>query len=1256
MANSVYSEVTAVPTGGFERDRVLDKLKTADTDLPFSFKHIKISHNDFAISDVYNDSIRKLYSNYLFLIANAEMTTKTSPTTGDFGYWSFDTTFTPELCSVATFPVTGTSTPLLSGTKETHIAKKTFTNDSNDYFLYFNYSPNQSIIFESTTTLSLSNTLLSGNYVEFNKTFKFKNVVSVDTVDNLLFVLDQGLDTVFKFDIAGLITNDPALKRTGINDLDHPGRYLLKTIGGQGLSQTKNKLLSATCLSVHDDRVYILDNGHNSLKVFDLDFNFIHEFSSPSKFNDPNTGKLVSIVVDEQSDTNITPKGYILSKKGKVLEYDVQNNVIGEPHSPFDIYDTRMQAVTGFEESKNFTKIVNSKSSKNILYISNNKNIFKFYKTNFNLPITTFDFSKANFILGSTDSETPSANEILSFDSVLHNDADYLTVTTTPFSAVDTNNVFISPTVTYVFGDKDISTKLYHENFYTNYFSLSDILVLPQETVSNITFNKTTKKLIYNHFSLFENLNKKVYSYYNDVKGMFLMPTLCTINYKAFDLPSNFTIDSNFYIGVNEPLLTDVVNRPLELLYNQQVDLFNLIKEESLNNNPPSNIPARLPGQNEHATNVLSLTSIVENVSGGTVINIGVKRENDIDTKNTCSFSYYTTLGTAVATDFDPFIDGWTLSGEDSFSRDETLKPLISIGTKTFFTGDNKTFSFIIKQQSNCVIDPTAQVCAITLTPRENSKYTLSLSGTSWSVYEGNTVRVGITRNDPFGTGEYLEDSIVNIAVLPFSNIATSEYAPHAPKSSTYAYTIDEDEDFSIPIPATPGTLSAGELSATSTLHFTAGVSSLVFDLSAQPSGIGSSDEKIVSIELSNPSDSATLGTNYGLVRINEELKTIHLFLSSISATYESGPDIGGGLAVPNMLSCVNIWEALSASTAETNTVAWSAVSATNPVSATFTVHSPLSVFSVSAVSGALQFDAPNIEDGSIEDFVYLNNGIEFIVEDGSALVGKGGQGGHGALHLSGFDFTKTTGAGSGDLSASNTASFDGGPAINNFDTYFKQFIISNSGAIYGGAGGGSGGLLGVSATSMAHVSSLSAGAGGGGGAGIHLTNCGSGGHAAIHTIESSIDVFEYRRTLPVGDSRGHLTITNDGSDGQVEGGSVGPAGVGGNAGGFKVATIFVSDFGVGTAPGPDVDDNTVTLDTYPAMAGLAGGGIGLTGETDSSAVAPTGGVQLSWTTTLEDQWKIRAGGAAGLILDTTSQVLTTSSTGTFSGSQGNIV
>jgi hypothetical protein len=80
MAISVYSEVTAVSTHGYERDRVLDKLKLPDSNLPYTVDDITISHNDFAIADVYNDSIKKLYYNYLWLITNGEIVTKTPPT------------------------------------------------------------------------------------------------------------------------------------------------------------------------------------------------------------------------------------------------------------------------------------------------------------------------------------------------------------------------------------------------------------------------------------------------------------------------------------------------------------------------------------------------------------------------------------------------------------------------------------------------------------------------------------------------------------------------------------------------------------------------------------------------------------------------------------------------------------------------------------------------------------------------------------------------------------------------------------------------------------------------------------------------------------------------------------------------------------------------------------------------------------------------------------------------------------------------
>ena len=398
MANSIYSEVTAVSTTGFERDRVLDKLTQPKMDLPYTVEDITISHNDFAVSDVYNDSIKKLYDNYLWLIANAEIIKTNSPISAvGSSYISIDTSGTPHLSATTVNIGTKTNkTPLssLSGVQETAIFNKT---DNTEKFVFFNYSRDMSVISETNTNLTTITNLLTGNEVEFNKTFKFKNVVSVDVSGNFLFVLDKDANTVFKFDISGFLTDDPALKRTGISDTDHPGRYLLKTIGGDGVSQSKNKLNKPQSLSVYKDRIYILDNGHSSLKVFDLDFNFVHEVTSPSKFTGVNGSDLVSIVVDQYSDTNLTAHGYILTKYGSIIEYDVSNNTLSKTRTLWKYWDTRLNSLSGIDLSSSFHKIVNCKSQKNILYIGNGGRIYKYYKTNLynRQPIANFDFTVA---------------------------------------------------------------------------------------------------------------------------------------------------------------------------------------------------------------------------------------------------------------------------------------------------------------------------------------------------------------------------------------------------------------------------------------------------------------------------------------------------------------------------------------------------------------------------------------------------------------------------------------------------------------------------------------------------------------------------------------------------------------------------------------------------------------------------------------------------------------------------------------------
>ena len=1207
MASSVYSEVTSVSTYGFEQDRVLDKLKVASTSLPYTVDDVTISHNDFAISDVYNNSLTKLYKNYLYLIANAELLTKSPPTSAAPNYLSINDSMAGSLVAVTTDPKDGTGTNYLSSLQETHITLK---NDGTEKFLYFNYSSDESVISETDVNLTTITTLVSGNEVEFNKTFKFKNVVSVDIVDNLLFVLDKDSNTAFKFDITGLITDDVALKRTGVNDTAHPGRYLLKTIGGEGTSQTKNKLVRPSSLSVYKNRVYILDNGHNSIKVFDLDFNFIREVNAPSLFNNSNTGELVSIVVDQYSDTNESVFGYILSSNGKIIEYDVVDNTLSQPQALFNFYDTRLYTLSGLNESGNFKKIVNSKAVKNILYICNNGKIYKYYKSNLNQYLGVLNLSAGATSTGLRISGNDDDQQILSFDTALYNNKDYVAVTT-----VVNSNQKVS---TYVYEDEHVTTKLYSENLYTNYFTLSDILVLPQEIVNNITFNKTTKKLIYNHYSLFENLNKKVYSFYNTNEGYASVPTLCTVNYHEFTKPSALDDSNNLYIGVNEPLLADVINRPLKLLYSQQESLFNLIKEEPLNNNPPDNIAIRLPANTESYPNVLKVESAASTVSAGDFITMKVTRTNVLTALPSCSFKFYTTLGTATSADFT------YISSDDKdievFNKDETEKE-IYIDTLQFFTGADKTFNFIIEENTNCVIDSNLSTVTGTITGI-GDMYTISMSAATLSVNEGSTGRVAITRtvtDTPTGLPDIDVESSVNLVITEDTVATAGSYTPVVTGSNDKNVVVTRYEDF-------PGTgvtqqTSAAQIDNTSTIFFTGNVSSVVFDISAV-NDLSESTSKSLTLVIDNPSAGSAMGSILEQkISLNQEYKTTSLFLSAISASYLTD--------TTNMLSCVNIWEALSGSTAESNTTAFSTFSATNPYIVNFTVNTPLSVFSVSTVSAALQFDPPT------DSMVYNSNQLNVIVEgvggnigDVSALLmGKGGDGGHGALWLSGSDFDP--GAATDPVSASYFIGQDGGPAIDG-SSYFSTVSVNNSGFVYGGAGGGGGGVLGLSAQIDSFVHFLSAGSGGGGGSGIHVANYGAGGLAGVKYFEDSADVqtANFR----------HVFVNN---------GAVGTYGNAGLGGTYSSSSNSTNTY-------PTIAGTGTTITDHLQMSGLSGGSYGLPGQGDGVYYYPLDGSNThatlpaagSYEIGVPNNYKQRAGGAAGDIAKlrrstSTTQVIT---------------
>jgi len=1107
--SSVYSEVTAT----YSRDRVLEKFDTAANTLPYTLNDIKISHNDLLVANVYNNSISKLYSNYLYLIANAEITTKVSPTTA-LSSLNFNDTYVGTLGAPTT---TTTGTTSLSTIKEVHVInKRNYSNNSQDR-LVLSFGDDNSLVFKYTNDGSSVVSLISGNKVEFNKQFEYSEVVAVDSIDNNLFVLDKGNNTLFKYDASGLINSDPPVERTGITS-GLPGRFLVKTIGGKGKVNRKNKLTDPSGISIFDNKIYVLDNGNLTIKVFDLNFNFINSHTNKEIFD----YKPVSISVSRRSDLSSVGKIFILGQRGEIITCNLDFTNL-KVYKVFADYTSRLDASKFYSEKTGFKKIISSPSNNNVLYVVTNKSVVKFYKTNPSRPISFYDTNRLGLNQSYEFINSMGVESISGVDNLVL--CSHLSSGETKYS---------------IFKDENNTTKLYHDNFYTNYFSLSDIAIKPQELVNSITFNKTTEKLSYNNLALYENLNKKIYSYYTSNR----VPEISTVVESTFTAPSGLDTNPDFYIGVNEPILTDIINRPLTKLYEQQTILFDSLKESFLNTNPPDGVSEILVSEKN-----ISTLPVIRFDTLGTNLTVGspgaaeytvTRTKTDVET----SFKVYTSPvdTNTLTSDYVhiPETDPLTIT----FDYGVASVP-VSIGTDneagTVFRGkQNKQFTTFLTDPSGGVLDQLNSSRVTTITGAGDT-HVLNLSSDDSTLIEGYTKRFAVTRTStPVST--LSEPISVNIYT---SNLTTSDNDfTTIPYYTTYGGTLSTDySDFS---GSNYGEVSAVTLSA-GTVVFQPYISAVFFDLSAA-SGDDAELQESFLLQIHNPSPGSILGADYEKINLlKEDLIPISL---TVDSTYPTNVNSTG------KLSGVNIWSLLCSNTT------FQQNSSNRVFDVSLTLNNSLTVYSPSADRGAIYFDS-----GSVSNPLQPGNELTITVNSNNWVVGKGGDGGTGMMWLSGFNFLTGLVSTTNDLDDEDSnfvehAGQDGGPAITVDD--FTYLSINNSGYIYGGAGGGGAGFLPVTADPAFQICVLSATSGGGGGAGILPNGVGCGGPGHPGGTFGSV----------VATSATFVTAGGDGTE--TSGGS------GGDTYNYETDSYFVGSY------------STLNL---TVMDGGSGGGLGLPGQ-----------------------------------------------------------
>ena len=417
----------------------------------------------------------------------------------------------------------------------------------------------------------------------------FKELGGIASTSKYLFLSDTGNNVVLRYDIAGYVNNDSALRNK---------RNYIELVGGYGDVRRQTKFIRPTKLAVNPDTVAVFDSGNKVVKLFDEKFNYITRITSIN-FNvetlgamgfDPDFGSL-----------------YILTHKD-VTTNDINNRVTYLYRFSGDNFRFKEEIVLDDKLAldEEIVDITFSGTDSNYWYFATNKTVYKKFKTrptkvigkyrterlyllNFtgktievaNDPITInnrwnfndINFSQAQFIwnLGTQFGEVAATEQVTGLlDSKINSFSIFQSTSSYDKTYMLTNGrlyFFDEPiTASYQRVLKDVN----YPNYGSDGFSLN-----PDGFIQQSIINLEIYKLIDDVLTLKNNIIGRFSGSYNNN-----ILELENYNYNVeFDKFITQEIE-NFYIHGNEENLNGVLNRCFKLIYELQTRLINFVRPD----------------------------------------------------------------------------------------------------------------------------------------------------------------------------------------------------------------------------------------------------------------------------------------------------------------------------------------------------------------------------------------------------------------------------------------------------------------------------------------------------------------------------------------------------------------------------------------------------------------------------------------------------------------------------------------------------
>jgi hypothetical protein len=547
-----------------------DRLASDDIILPNSYNSILIAANDYLTYDLFKDKLLKLHTNNLYTYSRLLFTENDLPTTSDIRYVGATDNNSTELSS---FSNTSYANPHFEATTEfadlgriKGFVASTITNTVDNYVMFC--VTDTKFITLTSDTFNTSIIEISTNIETQENHVEFGNLSDICKNDTHIFISDSKNNVVFKYEIGGIIDSDNAFRKQ---------RNLVEVIGGTASVSNKIKFNTPTKLACTSKYIAINDSGTYSVKIFDIELNFIKAIEG------------ISFRREVVQTFNFDP----LAERLYIITLDKSNNIKLYIYSSAFILEETHTLSESLLDGEKILNISFSQTDSNYWYLTTNYNVYKKLK---NRPSGIVGrYQSSNIFLGGTTTKGNFSNK-WNTTYTAFNTTDYfwnLNISNGEVTDIDllsklkihyytgfditgaqdgTDNMimFLSGRIYFFKESSTIKSVLKYNNL-PNY-GISTKAFSRDEYIQATVINKEIYKVVHDLYTLKNNLVGRFAGKYDD-QGIL---TLTDYNYNL-DF-SQFTDydESVFYVNENEKNINGVLNRSLSHIYELQQKLAQL--------------------------------------------------------------------------------------------------------------------------------------------------------------------------------------------------------------------------------------------------------------------------------------------------------------------------------------------------------------------------------------------------------------------------------------------------------------------------------------------------------------------------------------------------------------------------------------------------------------------------------------------------------------------------------------------------------